>query len=450
MLAAALPWAALTFGLVLATGWPKTSPLLADSVAYRAMAMGRFGEAPASITGRILHPAFVRLVSGVSGINIDQAFMAVAIVSLAVLITTTACILKRVTGFGALVLPLLFAPVLVENMFGLYYCQDLFYAALLGCFFLALIAGRVPIASALLFLLFLTRESTLLLALAWMAIAWSESKFRLAMVCIAATAAGLTISRIFAALGQPNVHHTNELAFLALKIPFDSARNLLGIILVPEELKGRPGFTCTPAVVAHLPRLLRYGSARQFGICRPDPFIPLRTLTLWLSLFGIGPAMLLAMARARMHAILRATPEWLRLASLYGVLCFFVAPAVSFWLERDIGYAWPLFWLAVPAWLARHGAARAPRIAISLLVENLAASWIPYMLACSRHHELVVPVTLCVALIMQAQALRMLRGGNFGIDEACRFEHPPLTANRAAWFFPAQISRLFAGRTFRQ
>ena len=48
---------------------------------------------------------------------------------------------------------------------------SMFYAALLGCFFLALAAGCAPLASALLFLFFLTRKSTLLLALAWRAIA---------------------------------------------------------------------------------------------------------------------------------------------------------------------------------------------------------------------------------------------------------------------------------------
>ena len=248
-----LPWAGLTFVLVAAVGWPKTPPLIADSIAYRAMALGRFGEVPGSICGRILHPAVVRFISWATKLNIDQAFFTVALVTLAVLIVSVAWILKQTTGFGVFVLPLLFTPVLVEEMFGLYYCQDLFYAALICCFFVALLKRRKWLALSLLFPLFLTRESTVLLAAVWAVLAWCESDLPLVGACIGVTLAGWGVSRAFAALGQPNVHHTNELLFLGLKPAYDSLRNLLGVVIVPEEMRGRPGFTCTAAAIIHLP-----------------------------------------------------------------------------------------------------------------------------------------------------------------------------------------------------
>lgn len=405
-----LPWIALTFALVTATGWPNTPPLVADSIAYRAMALGRIGEVPGSISGRVLHPYFVRFVNWAADLNIDQGFLVVALITLALLIGTVARILRQTTGYGALILPLLLTPVVVDEMFGLYYCQDLFYAALLSSFFVVLIKGRTWLALVLLFLLYLTRESTILLALVWAALAWFESDFIVVGVSSGITIIGLFISRKLASLGLPNVHHTNELVFLALKPPFDSVRNFFGIVLVPSEMKGRPGFICTPFATVHLPRLLCYGSTRQFGICRPDPSAPLHTFTLWLSLFGIGPAVLWALFRRNGRRTLVDCPLWLKLAAIYGLLTFLVAPFVSFWLERDIGYAWPVFWLAAPALFMKLYPAATPGLIGVLLLENLAACWIPYALGLSSSHQGLFSVAaLFIALAMQASALWTLR-----------------------------------------
>ena len=407
---APLPWAVLAFALAASAGWPKTPPLIADSIAYRALALGRFNEVGGSIAGRMLHPAAVRLVSWAAGLNIDQAFFVVALSTLALLIGSVAWMLKQVAGFGALVVPLLGTPLLIVDMFGLYYTQDLFYAALLGCFFVTLIKGHTRLALALLFTLYLTRESTILLALVWAGFAWFESDFFVAGGCVAVTIAGLAVSRMIASAGIPNVHHTNELVFLALKPPFDSIRNLLGIVLIPSEMKGRPGFTCTPFATVTLPSYLRYGFTKQFGICAPMPEVPLHTFTLWLSLFGIGPALVWAIFRDKGRRVLCDSPLWLKVAAIYGLLAFCAAPAVSDWLERDIGYAWPLFWLAAPALFVRFYPAPMPAVAAVLLVENLAACWIPYALGLSlRHPGLFLVAAFAVALAMQAAALRTLR-----------------------------------------
>ena len=87
---------------------------------------------------------------------------------------------------------------------------------------------------------------------------------------------------------------------------------------------------------------------------------------------------------------------------------FFIAPAVSGWLERDIGYAWPLFCLAIPALFK----ARFPSsgITVALLLENCVAGWIPYTLITSPgHRELFAITALFAAVVMQAAALWTLR-----------------------------------------
>jgi len=414
-LAPPLPWAVLTFALAAAAGWPKTLPLIADSVAYRAMALGRFSEVLGSISGRVLHPFIVQFVSWTFGLNVDQAFLVVAVATLALLIVTVAWMLRQITGFGAMVLPLLLTPVLINEMFGLYYCQDLFYAALLGCFFIVLIKGHKGLALALLLPLFLARESTILLAFAWAVIAWFETDYFVVAICGAVTTVGFYIARKFAALGIPNVHHTNELVFLALKPPVDGLKNFFGIVLVPNEMRGKPGYNCIPWTIIHLPRLLSYGSTREFGICRCDPGIPLHTFTLWLSLFGIGPALFCALFKRNGRRMLEDTPLWLKLATIYGLLCFFIAPLVSNWLERDIGYAWPVFWLAVPALLMRFYSVATPGVITALLLENLAACWIPYALGLSSIHQgLFAVAALCIALAMQAAALWTIKLNRIG------------------------------------
>ena len=433
-LAPSLPWAALTFALVALAGWPTTPPLVADSIAYRALALGRISEVPGSISGRVLHPYFVRFASWATGLNIDQAFLMVALITLALLIGTVAWILRQNTGFGALVWPLLLTPVLVDEMFGLYYCQDLFYAALLGCFFVALLKDRKWLALALLLPLYLARESTLLLALVWVALAWLESDFIVVGACAAITIVGLFISRKFASLGLPNVHHTNEFVFLALKPPFDSLMNFFGIVLVPSEMRGKPGYTCSPFAIVHLPRLLSYGSTREFGICRFDPRMPLFTFTQWLSLFGIGPAFLWTLLRHNRRRVLANTPQWLKLATIYGLLYFLIAPAVSEWIVRDIGYAWPVFWLAAPALFMRFYPAAAPGLIGVLLLENLAACWIPYVLSLSSSHQGLFSVAaLCIALAMQAAALWTLRGKRAMREPRPLVDDESLRTNMAAY-----------------
>jgi hypothetical protein len=220
---------------------------------------------------------------------------------------------------------------------------------------------------------------------------------------------GLFVSRIFGSMGMPNVHHTNELVFLALKPPFDLLRTVFGIVLVPEEVKGMRGFACTPVAAVHLPRILRYGFTKEFGICGFDLAIPLHTFTLWLSLFGVGPAVVWTFLSSRGRHLFANISLWLKLALIYGLLCFFIAPAVSFWLERDIGYAWPAFWLAAPA-LLRMFLPGAGQIAIVLLLEHFAASWIPYAVAAMpNHRNLFALVALAASIVAQAIALWSLK-----------------------------------------
>jgi len=414
-----LLWVAVAYTLALLLGWPKSLPLIADSVDYRALAMGRTNEVLGSIAGRILHPLTVRGVQLVARVNIDRAFFIVDLAALAVLLLTVGWIMKRTLGSAVWLLPLLLTPVLVKEMFWLYYCQDLFYAALLACFFVLLITDHVWLAIALMFPLYLTRESTLLLAATVAGVAWLRSEKLLAGACGLITVAGMAVARIFAARGLPNVHHMNEFAFLALKVPLDSMRNLMGIILVPNELAGHAGFTCRPLAIIHLPTWLHVGILTQFGVCSPDLLMPLRTLTYWLTFFGIAPAVLgVILVRVGKSALTKDV--WLAITVIYGLSCYAISPFVSLWLERDMSYAWPAFWLATPVLFKRFCSVRSGVVGV-LLAANAFICWLPYVVGCFDTADMWRLVMVCfVSIVTDSVAVGMIWGAISATGEAAR------------------------------
>jgi hypothetical protein len=79
---------------------------------------------------------------------------------------------------------------------------------------------------------------------------------------------------------------------------------------------------------------------------------------------------------------------------------------MSLWLERDIGYARAVFWLARPV-LLKNAPAVGPALVAVLLLENSFACWRAYILAAQQNHQRFLPaVALLVPAMMQVKALR--------------------------------------------
>jgi hypothetical protein len=350
-------------------GMPRSLPLIMiDSVRYRQMALRNFSNVPGSIAGRFLHPAVVYCLSHAAHIDVDRAFLAVALASLLVFVVGLVALAE--TSPVATV-AVVFSPVLLI-MFSLFYVQDLFYAALLTIFFLALRSQRDWLAVAMLPLLYFTRESTLLLGLIVLVASVLASRRVLAVGSVCAAVAGLFVTRVMASYGLPNVHHLNEFIFLFAKVPADLARNVFGVIVVPNSLRGYPGYTCAPMAAFSLPAWLRLGIVREVGICAPNPRSPLLTFTLWLSFFGILPLTTASAVFAGAWRLMSRCAFWEKIAFAYGVAYFLIAPAVSVWLVRDMGYAWPAFWL-VGARVSDFGRSK------KLLFLHLLACWLPFV-----------------------------------------------------------------------
>jgi len=99
-----------------------------------------------------------------AGVDVKIAFLALNILSLLVLLLSLFNIVKSFIPNKMLYIPIFFTPVLID--FYKNFClPELFYAALLGLFFLLLLQGRLWSSLAFLFLLFMTRENTINLSL---------------------------------------------------------------------------------------------------------------------------------------------------------------------------------------------------------------------------------------------------------------------------------------------
>lgn len=323
-----------------------------DGEWYVALARARPYQVGKPFSTRVLHPYFAASLASIGGINIDQAFLWIAVFSLLVCTISASYFITRTTHSPPLAFALLMSPLLYEY-FTRCYLQDLFHAAILALFFVALAHERLMIALALLFAAVLTRESTLVLSAVLMV--WALVGRRKALVLGAGlvSAAGLLVTSIAGGFGQGNIHGIHQLLYLVLKVPFNFLKNVAGVVLWSNTHAAyMPGYP-SPVFVYPLPDWLWFGSVRAIGLCPFDPSYPITTALLLLTEFGILPAaaaLVLVRSRGRLFA---GQPWWMKVAFTYGALAFLAGPCIGA-VYRLAGYGWPAFWLAAPALFFRN------------------------------------------------------------------------------------------------
>jgi hypothetical protein len=367
-------WGFVLAALVAIAGWPRTWPQLPDVDQYRTLALAGPAQVRDPFAGRIIPPLASRAVAAATGMNIDAAFLAVNVAALVLFAIALAKVLDDVAGAPALAVALGFTPLIV-NEFWMTYYGDLFHASLAAWFFLAMMRRWLALALGLLVALLLTRESTLLLVAALIALALARGDRRLLAATVGASAAGLAIVAVLNGRALANAHAVNGVVFLMLKVPFEFARNLLGLDLLPNTLiaAGKP---CTPLLVVGLPRWLRAGALSSVSFCGFRAQWAAYCWTMLAAVFGVCPGAMASVLVMRGRRALASAPLWLAIAVVYGALAYAFGPGQGVWLEREIGYGWPLFWIALPA-LAAPLVRDSPCAVAALLALNLAAAWLP-------------------------------------------------------------------------
>jgi hypothetical protein len=391
--------------LILVINWNSLSALNWEGTYYYALAQKGPQQIEKPYAGRFLHPLLARWIADITNLDLHKSFYILGLLSLLTLTIAVTWILKRLTRLPLLILPLLLSPA-SSQFISSFYHHDLFYAALLALLFLTLWQEKSWIPSFVILLaLFLTRESTLLLSLCIIAVAWVKSKRKIIIPVVAASLLGLALTSYVTRSSPANVHQMDNLVYLALKIPFNFFQNVFGIkIWLNTFVKVEP-----PLFTVELPKWLHLGSISAVGLCPWLPIFPLTTLFLFLTSFGIGPLLMRDSLSKFRRRIFAEMPPWFLLFMTYGILSYLITPLLGSSLSRYIGYGWPAFWLAVPALAAKYYVL--PKNAMfRLILLHILASWIPFAIYSMNTGS--VPVVLssaACAAVIQWLALREIR-----------------------------------------
>jgi hypothetical protein len=202
--------------------------------------------------------------------------------------------------------------------------------------------------------------------------------------------------------GLSNREQISPLLYLAGKVPWNFAKNVLGI---PPWNNLNQMNCATP----HWQTALHIGGITSVGVCEYNPTASLWTLRVALSSFGLLPLLFLFLVWNKQFSF-RTEDVMLRFCLLYGAIAFLLAPELGATVLRLFGYAWPLFVVAVPILAVRYLVV--PRwAAIVLVCAHLAIAW-SVMLYRNVPLNLEREVILLLAILATyAGGLMLLRQG---------------------------------------
>lgn len=365
-------FALLTVACIALWAYPPRQEPYAEGQDYFYNAEGNRSAVYSYYAGRVLHPWVARWASGLFGVSLQDGFRIVTLLSLlafGALITLPGRQSLLSAFFASLTLA---APAVVSAYRG-YYFQDLFYSALLAGGLLVL-KHRSWFFLPFLVLLYLTRESTILVAVALIGLAIFRKDHWLALATAVTSIGCLVVVRLLVSQGIPDKHGLNAAVLYLLKVPYNASYNLLGLVFWTDT--NAETTVCIPSIRFHVAHIALLGRIKEIGFCGFRPELPLRSALLFVTAFGISPA-LIWLRRASAWSLLRNAPYDLALAAGYGLLALLSAYSTGTWVDRYVLYAWPLF-LYIPIRILTS-----PDIAIPgsdgilLLICDLVALWLP-------------------------------------------------------------------------
>ena len=367
----------MTCVLLIALIAPQPNPEM-EGKDYYAIAAGDYSAANYYYARRVLHPLTAGFIARNTGSSLPTSFHVISILSLTVYLGAITIYLASATNmaFALMVMPLLLSPQLIAAFHEIYF-PTLFFWALVAVFFLTLRfnfwASLLPLA-----LLCFTRESAIVLVAAIVVTAMIGSR---RIVAIAAAAVGLASLELASMLISPaasNVHHMSALAFYPLKVLYNISYNLLGLTFWTNTVA--PFTACLPQHVVEVPAWIHFlGAVREIGFCDFDLRIPLKTILVAASAFGVMPA-LLAIGAVRFRAGWRDLPFDVGVALIYGALAFALAPFIGGNPSRYVTEAFPAFWMAGLVLLLQRSIVNNIARAAQFSAITMAAIWTPVLL----------------------------------------------------------------------
>lgn len=326
-----------------------------DGAWYRLLAEGKITEVNQPFATRVLHPWLVMSISQTIHLPINESFWLINIILVSLFLGLLAS-LYRQEQFSTRYFILLTCIPFFFRLATSFYLNDLCFSVLLLLFFIALRKERWVLATILLVPLFLTRESTLLLAGLFILVGAVEKQWSLVVRSLFISIFSLLILSWIGRAAHPNIHGLSSGLYLLFKVPFNGLRNLFGLTLFTNTFQTNAGGGfCIPLWQTNVPSFLRMSSVRIIGFCPWDLHALLTTALYGMSLFGALFALTLHRGFALVRNSFKKMPLWIRLASLYGGCAFILAPFLGTSIDRLFAMGWPLFALGLP-WLLKTNA----------------------------------------------------------------------------------------------
>jgi hypothetical protein len=375
----------------------------ADIPHYIAMAQGLPDMLPWA--GRILLPGMVVMLSNALGLSMDASFK---VINCAVFVVWLALVARM--WRPSIWLPAFLLLPLVVGSLQTVYITDLFHMGLTAVF-IVLLRSNVFAAAAFMPFMMMGRENSMFLAFIAIGLLLWNRKYAGAAAMFAGYAVGFVIVHA-ATRGLENVHKMPEFLYLIFKMPSNFLRNFLDVQLWTNGY----AWCDNPVVTFTLPGGMHLGAITSFGFCSPSIVAPLAMASDYATGFGVLPAVLLAvmLSRGVPRALWRA--PWWSTAFGYGLLMLLLAPFAGKPVDRDIGFAWTLFLIALPA-------ISAEMLTWRLALLNVAAAWAPVLWngILSTHSDdlsfigvstepVISALALAVGIVANVLAYRLVRG----------------------------------------
>jgi hypothetical protein len=250
---------------------------------------------------------------------------------------------------------------------------DLWFSAMLALLLLLLAGEHMLLAAFMMFPLMLSRESTSLVLVCFLIATWKSLRWKDRITAVATTIAGAVVVGWLSARASSNIEHLPQVIYMLAKVPWNFLHNVLGIVPWSNVY---PGLCSVPAWSMHL----HTGPVESIGVCGFSTigweFIAQAVLTN----FGLLPLLVAVLWQRRDRAAKRK--PLLQFTLLYGTISLCLAPLLGVWFVHLIGYAWPLFFVALPQLFdevssapptsSRNGAG------VAFLVVHLLAFYISY------------------------------------------------------------------------
>jgi len=290
-----------------------------DARFYLGIATGDYSQVMQPFASRQLGALLVTGLMHLLHCTVERAFVFEGTASIVVMLVAVYYLVLKTAAPRWLLFAIAFVPFwsfLLQDLV----LPDLWYSALLAVMLLMLDGEHLLAAAMMMFPLMLSRESTSLTLVCFLIAAWTQLRWRDRAVAVISAVAGSVLVEHLAARAQPNSEQLPESIYMLAKVPWNFMNNILG--LAP--------WSNVNAQFCSVPRWtfpLHLGRVHAIGVCGFSP-------TGWnfvseaaLSEFGLLP---------------------LLVGLLYGAASIVLAPVLGTWFTRLIGYAWPIFFVALP------------------------------------------------------------------------------------------------------